>query len=564
MKKRKLVFLLLLGFNLQSLLANECLSAYDYVDKHHVLSEINHNVYGEEVEIKGTLYVRYLENNGSHYTLFWLENGVLEKSKLDKNSLHIPFLVKNTSNDREFLIESLNSVSKEYEIHDRLMGLVDLLQFSSQEAKKFFKNSMGEVELSEQIISIKHNMQRSAQYSRGIIENNIEYYQSDINLTLDDLGCHVWDEVRSKQKIKFMNPLLNNFSRDKQVFLMTKSSNKLPQNHWFFELSTDISKWGFKDKKNALSLNDALSRFELKEQEMLALLGDSKALDEWIKNNLDFLEHLSEMLESKTLNDDVSKSLFSHLSYVNNMATSKILSQVTLNVNLIEKERFRSLMGLKNTDALIPSELLSDIVEYGLNGKGDDFMTESTGMLIGALAKERLLRYPEQAGEIVTSIIDAIHNNSNKKVALAAAGNMLTLAPDSLVETVDNIMMNSRDYETITNASEALLKIERSTLAVESFQELFENQTSIDTKANLIKASASAKDFASNTDYHQELVKLSNNRENDKSSRIAALETLNKTDFGKNKMDKKEIRQMMIGEKNLQISKMLKKLYRRS
>ena len=559
---KKLSLFLLFTLFIQVVWADECYATYNYMDEHHIKSMLKTKKYVEDININGTLHVRYLENNGTNYTLFWLENGIIEHDKINRNSIYAPFLVENSKNRDEFLIQRLHILSKDSQVYQQLLGLIDTFQFHAKAGSYNIENSMGKLNITEKLVGKEHIIERKAQYNQGILQENVIYQKSDIHIK-EDKTCNLWHSIKSEQEVKFINSFTKDSSIDEQKFMLTPSKKKLEVQHWFLNLNTNIKSWGFFKHKNPLTLEDAIHDFDKKEQEMKARVHDSKAFEKWIKENLDFLEHLSSLLETKLLDDEVSKKLFALLGYVNMIETNNILSQVSLNTNIIEKERFRSLMGLKNTDAPIDTVLMDELIEYGLNSNdSNDFLQNTTGMILGALAKERMQRYPEQSEHIVHSIMNAIKSKSNKKVALTSAGNMGTSAPDELVESVDNILMSSSDESSKRNSAEALMQIERSTLEVKNFEELLLNENDTETKSKLILASASAKDFKTNRAYHDTLVELTQKKVADKGTRLSALKTLEKADFGNTIEEKRTLRKMMIGERDVKISKMLKKLYR--
>ncbi len=258
----------------------------------------------------------------------------------------------------------------------------------------------------------------------------------------------------------------------------------------------------------------------------------------------------------------MSKALFAKLGYINTVESSRILTQVLLDTDLNDRDRFRSLMGLKNTSAPLDDELLYDIIEYGFSSGENNIIKNATGMLIGTLARVRIDRVAEQYEQLSESIINAIGKSENKTVALSAAGNMLQTASDKIVETVDDVLASDPDALNRKKSAEALSQIGRTNLDTASFQHLMEKEDNSDTLAQLIRTSATAKDFKSNDQYKQFLVDMADNRAGVLSNRLTALETLEKADFGKDSINKTKIRKMMLNEKDRDISKILKKLYR--
>jgi hypothetical protein len=250
--------------------------------------------------------------------------------------------------------------------------------------------------------------------------------------------------------------------------------------------------------------------------------------------------------------------------YLDTEASTRVLAKVTLNENIDETERFRSLMGLKNTSAPMDTELLKDLIDYGLNSdNGEDFLKNAAGMLVGSLAKERASRSPEQVEIINDAILNSIHTHSDKTVAMNAAGNMQDAANSNVVNAIGNVMTSSDDYKARKASAQAIEKLNRTNLTTETFKGLLNKEENSDTKAQLIKASGSAKDFNTNNQFKQELVNLADNREAIKSNRMASLTALDKNGYGTTKDEKAKIRNMMLGEKDNHIATKLKEMYRK-
>jgi len=542
--------------------SNEHYEVYHYVDNHHVKTIINHKFSYQSPIIDAKLHVRNMENNNTLYTIFWLENGVTDKVLIDINSIYAPFLVIRSKVREEFQIEKLKTLSKDNLVHQRLFGIIDLLQFKFKDGLYKFKNTMGTIDVNQINTNGIYLIKRLTQYKKNDQKYDIKYFYSDTNISIDKNSL-MWDNVSTQEKVKIYVDFMKTTAVDKRVFTMSKSDETLEKDHWFFSLPVDITSWKFNERRNPLSLKNALENFDKYHKEMLVVLDDNKKFQKWVEEHMDFLQYLSVMLESKNLNNEVSKALFAKLGYIDSAESTQILANVLLNIRLSKTERFRSLMGFKNTSAPLDDDILSDIVEYGLFTRhGNDMIQNATGMLIGALAKERIKRVPKQYEQLSEAIIDAIKTSDNMVVALNAAGNMLETASDEIIETVDDVLKNDSNTLNRMKSAEVLLRIGKTSLDTASFQELMDKEDNSDTIAQLIRSSAIAKDFKSNDKYKEWLIDIADNRAGMQSGRLAALETLEKSNFAKDPSNKKKLRKMMINEKDIEISKMLKKLYR--
>jgi hypothetical protein len=140
---------------------------------------------------------------------------------------------------------------------------------------------------------------------------------------------------------------------------------------------------------------------------------------------------------------------------------------------------------------------------------------------------------------------------------------MLDAAPRNLIEAVDSVMLTSEDSYTRAKSANALSRIGKSGVTTKEFSTLIENETNTDAQSELIEASVSADGFNADNEFRTFLVKKAYHRKDASSNRVSALKTLLKTDYGKTQEEKKSIRNMMLGEKNSDIIKLLKTLYRR-
>lgn len=559
--KTKLSIVCGLLFIHNSLYAQSCYQAYDYQDKHKLLTTMMGETIPEVSQTSAVLHARKLIDKEKNYTLFWLEGDTSNKEAITLDSLHIPFLVSNHS-DKSFLIKKVESVSLDRALLNRMLGIVDVLQFQNNDGTYRLLNRNGTVDSVHKLHGKIITQQYTKHYTDGAINPDIKYIESAINMTIDN-QCVLWKQVDVKEKINIDIEIMQGSMIDDRTFSLKPSQKKLPKEHWFNQLTTDVRSWGFVKVDNAMSVKAAEAMFNKKQKQMINLLNDSKLFEQWVKENLEFLKHLDKLLLTQTLDDRVSKKLFANLGFIDISVATDILGSVTLNIDIDEKERFRSLMALKNTSAPMDDELLESVLEYGLSSENSgDFIKDATGMLIGTLAKNRNDRIPEQSELIGEAIISAISNQNNKTVALTAAGNMQHTAPDELVRAVDQTLLNAQDSKTRADSAYALSRIERSSIESEVFVDFLTNEKNSLTKTELIKASTSSESFSSNHNLTTVFQDIVTSRGQVSSTRTTALDALTKAGFGKSADDKKAIRKMLLGEKDADVAKKLRELYR--
>ncbi|MDQ7046757.1 MAG: hypothetical protein Q9M39_03735 [Sulfurovum sp.] len=559
---RNRLSILIFIFFITFLNAKECHQTLKFDDMHYLKTTFEGNTKKETKVIQEKLYINHIEGKGDKYSIFWFGDSNTTKNDVNIESYNAPFLVEYKDINGSYLIDKLHILSKDKEIEKLLWAKINILQFASTEGIHHFKNFTGYIEAEQNLLKKDYNIKRLSSFVNNRANQNVKFEDSNIIITLLENSCKIWKSLTLKENLKSTSIKMKIDVEDERILNLNNVENDLPKDHWFYKLTIDMKSWGFKQKENMISLSTAQSIFQKKQSEMLGLLGDTLAFGEWVKNNMEFLKHLSLLLENNTLNDNVSKKLFAKLGYLNSVDTTGILAQVTLNKNIIEKERFRGVMSLKNTSAPLNDDLLEELLDYGLSSDNDNMIQSMTGMIVGGLAKERIKRVPEQAERIIDSIINTIDTKENKTVALAAAGNLGEMAPNNLVETVDNILMNIDDADTRAKSANVISKIQKSTLSTTDFKELIVNETNTMTKTSLINASASATDFQNNTEFNSILLKISKISDYTKNE-IAAINTLKKTNYGKTKEERRVIRKMMIGVTDSQKLKALKELYRK-
>lgn len=538
--------------------------AYDFNDSHHVKSIMPAGIALDEVHIDKRLHVRSLEVNGSVRTLFWLEDNASKTvNNVDIDSIYVPFIVDN-SDKGGFRIETVRSVSKDQEVIEQLTGIVDAFQFAGKKEGIFaFKNALGSVDVNQSIQDGNYTIHYENQSSHGRKRDDIAYIDTTVQIVPD--SNTTWHSIRMNELIKMTVPALKSMIFDRRQMQLNPSRAALPPQHWFMRLGPDIRTWPFGKtaSKPRISLKDASSLFKSKEREFMAIANDREKRASWVLENMDFLSHLSTLLENHTLDDSASKLLFATLAYVDTPKSSSILAEVLLNKKIDDKERFRSIMGLKNTSAPLDDETLDTLISYGLSPDDNSMLRRGSGMFLGALAHQRAERVPSQVKKISNAIVDAIHTSDDKVVALNAAANMKESAPETVVKSVEETLMDDPEPLNRQKSAEALQKIKKSNLTTSDFETLYENEKDSATKAAIIRSSVVATDFKNDKTYHSQMIDIATAHAEPASTKIAALEVLGKSGFGKTAEEKKTLRKMMVGVKNEQITRELLKLYRR-
>jgi uncharacterized protein YeaO (DUF488 family) len=537
--------------------------SYDYNDTHDVRTQLQKGMTIQNVTVEGRLHVRSLEHNRTKYLIFWLEGVTSQKEKIPLNSINLPFIVTNLEPDG-FKMGRLRAPTIDRDVTDRLVGMVDLLQYlPGQRGTFMFKNASGRVKTEQTYRNGHYVLSRKVQY-QGVKKREEQRYLSSRIRIIPENNSTFWKRVEAEEWLKMDVPVLHAVMEDHRFFHMIQREGGLPEDHWFMQLGYDVSTWGFGKKQKGISYQKALAMFSAKSDAMKKLIEteDSKAFARWVLENMDFLKHLSRMLENRKLDDAVSKRLFANLGYVDTPEGTDILAEVLLNTNIDHKERFRALMGLKNTSAPISDELLDDLITYGLESS-DDLLDQASGMLLGTLARQRTGRVPEQFERIADAIADAVANERDKTVALNAAANMKESAPESVVENVEDVFLHDLSPSNRLRSARALLEMKQTKLEVSDFQQQFENETDTQVQAQVIKSSTVAQDFGNNTNYRTFLQSLATDHKDAKANRMAALYALDKQGFGRTKEEKQQIRRMMVGERDRDIALKLRTLYRK-
>jgi hypothetical protein len=555
--------LLILALMATVVVAREHYQAYKFDDTHHVKTQLKERLTSQNIEINATLHVRYLEQNRTNYALFWLENGQRDNSSVKIDSIYSPFVVSYEPDG--FIIKNIQTATKDREVQDKLIGIVELLQFSpSKEGIYHLPNALGELEVNGSKHKADYEMRYLAQYTKKRRREDIHYHESH-GIILPDNNGSIWREITAQEHITFTQKAMGVTIHDRRAFHLQPSLNYLPKSHWFFDLSLNPKEWHFaQNHKTILSLSLAQKLFDSKMATLKALLNQGQSIELWVRENLDFLSHLSELLGGgKVLDNQVSKSLFAELGYIDNQQSVAILSEVALNEEIPNKERFRSLMGLKNSSAPISDESLDKILSMGLSDEGGE-IGEMMGMLIGSLAYQRVDRVPQQYNKINDTLLNALSDRENKTTVLGAIGNMRQSASPEIIQGVEEVITSTNSARERRMGAEALLQIEQTNLPLEKVEKMINQESNSEVAEALIRTTAIAKDSATNRDeQYRFLTTIAKDQGRIKSNRVAALETLHQSGYGKTAEQKKEIRQMMLKERDSDAQKILREIYRR-
>jgi len=400
-----------ISFFITSLYADICPQTLLFDTTHHLEFTLAGQTAKEEKKVKERLYINQIEDKKLKYTLFWFGDVNTTKSDIDIESINAPFLMQYNDTNTSYKMEKISILSKDKEIEELLWAKVNLLQFASKDGEYQFQNGTGYIEVEQTSKDGNYSIKRDRLVSTN--KEPIEIKNSILSIETFENNCSIWKSLELKESVSSSNKQMKLYMKDDRELKVLNVKNDLPKDHWFYQLSADISTWGFEKKQNEMTLDMAQALFKKNQKEMQNAIKDTLVFGDWIKNNMDFLKHLDSLLEKNTLDDNVSKKLFAKLGYLNSVETTNILSSVTLNQNILEKERFRGLMGLKNTSAPLDDEVLYEILDYGLDSDNspDTFMQNMTGMIAGGLAKERMERSPEQAEKIINAIINTMNTN---------------------------------------------------------------------------------------------------------------------------------------------------------
>ena len=560
--------LILFGESKEEVL-EECYKSYKYSDTHFIKTKSNGKSEEKLIMINGFLHVKYFKTKTNKYNIFWLENGTKDKNKIDLKTVYSPFLVKNIfgAKSNNFGIENIQTILRDEKMTPLFIGVIDFMQFGNKEAKYRWFNSDGIIKVEQtEIDSNSLNITNLKQFDKhGNYSKNKKFPKGSTTI-FNTQDCFIWKEILSNQTSKTtFNGTVKFTLTDYRDLNLSVAEKQLDKNHWFVKLPLNIEEWGFDTEiKSKLSLKEALKIFDQKHNEMKSLILDNKKFNFWVQENIDFLLHLSEMLENKILDNEVSKNLFAELGFIDSIESTQILADATLNESLPETERFRALMGLKNTTAPINENILSELVEYGLSAvNSDDFIKTSVGMLTGVFAEQRVERVPEQKEQIQNSIVDAIYNSDFKTIALTASRNMGKSADSIVIDAIDYTLTSSTNSKDIIDSAKAIQTLDKTSLQVEDFENIIENSNSRTVNEAVLKASSSATDFKQNIEFQNKLISISRNKEVDLSNRIASLEALNKANYGETKSEKRNIRKIMLNEHNSEITTILREMYRK-
>lgn len=541
--------------------SSSCYQSYDYSDEYHVKTSIGGKLNKESINYSGRLHHRSIKKKDESYSFFWLENKPFQLEEIDWNSLNAPFLVR--KGDKGFLIESLHTVSKDKSLHDQMIGLINLLQYSSKPGKYHWKSSIGKVLVEQRTDKQLIKIRRFAQFDNTGAAIDYNYLQSDTIIKPSN-ECY-WANVNGSESVKNEIDTFQISTLTDRNFGMKRSDKSLDESHWFMRLNEDTSTWvpTKPPQENKPNLVDILKLYDSNRKYLESIMNDDGKFSKWVSENITFLQNLPDILLNRGINDELSKNLFAELGYQDTAQSTDILAKVSLNPEILEKERFRALMGIKNTSAPISSGSLDQLLSIGLNSTDENFINNAMGMLMGTLAKERADRDPEQTQLIGDSIATAIKNETGRsEVTLNAAGNMEQMATKEVVDAVEEKLLHD-DPKVVGRSARVIQKIGKTSLSYSDFEALWSNSPNNSTKKQLIESSSLAVDAKGNENYYGALLKIASNKSTSEEVRLSSLNALGNVGFGSSPEQKTSLRKLMLGERDKDISLKLREMFRR-
>lgn len=543
--------------------SKNCYQAYQYNDDFKIKTSFVKTSFDEKKKYAGFIHTRALTDNlKNRYRIFWFETN---DAKIDVNSIHSPFIVSE-ENGTGFSIKEIKTLAKNNEIQNKLLGLIELTQFNTDLNTYQSKSSSGAFEVTQEKNSSDIIISRIKPVKLDDPQIDVKIIDSKIKITPSQTcfpSKFNANETLSVNYTKLKSSLVS--MRD--FSLIENKEHILPSDHWFMSLDTDITKWKIPEKKQiekVMTQEEANLKYDGIYTELLQIKSDDSKINKWALENMDFLKNLHHLLTEKEIDDELSRMLFAELGFINTEEVINILADVILKSSIPEKERFRALMALKNTTIEIPQDKLDALIQYGLDyqDKADGFQG-TLGMLIGTLAKERLESVPAQVQYINEKITASIMSSlENKHIPLAAAGNMYEAASNETITAIESVLISETNDLFKKESAQSLRKIGKTNISAAEFNDLWNDEKNNFIQDEIIRSSSVAEDAKNNSQYQDSLIDVASKTSNASNIRLAALEALINSGYGKQDDHKSKMKQLIYGETDRNIALKIQEIYR--
>lgn len=544
-----------------------CYSAYDYQSLSKVGSLVQGLSSKDNINVSLSLYLKVLDNKTKEEQYTQLV-GMIKDVKIESDDnqsvianamqaiFSYPFIVTVDDNN---ILQAVNVPPENRKNRASVVGVLQNIFIPSKIGEYFELTAEGLAKVKYTQDDEKIKKQRLAIYNRK--KEKIEAFnlpESHFVLAADKNDC-IKIGVNGTEKYQIISAIDHSQANGYLDLKVKYNKNKRDSAIQALEnIDIDMSKWHVVQQKKQQTLTEKqkeqLAQFLSKELNHLERREDKLAI---INNNLQLLQSLNALLLAGLLDDHAVMDIMWGLGVIDNRQTVTILNNAIIDTELSDENRFRALRGLAMTETTLSTQEVDQLTLYLDQAYRKSSLDRSIAMQLGELAAKRLQTDPEQTAliehYIEQQISDSASYGTPDRIAIHAARNMQDSASDRIVDTVVNTLADNNTPDIKAAVAGALAQFSRRSDLVPVISASLENATESQVKANFIHAYT--RHGSDSVDFVPKMKRYVMDRQQQDVVREAAVAGILKSGYGKNEAEKKDLKALMINEKDSSIIK---------
>ncbi len=439
------------------------------------------------------------------------------KGEASKKYQH-PFLVYVNGETNELL--DLRTSTEDQAIINEYYSFFDLFQYSTSEGLYEYRNGNGAYKAA--INKIGSTPIKLEKINRGYIQDHNLYIKNSLmsivenEISSNGLYANCFYKrasgVESFRKEISKGAYING---NTEIKIVSDHSRALPNSHYFYDLTNDLSTWPNVSDKFKLSREEALDVLpELMISLESVIDNKSKFLDVMKKNEGSW-EYLAKFMSNSNIDNSLSNTIIWSLDRIDSTASVSALLNMASS-ELSNKQKYRAVLALVSTVASANPESIGLLKSHLEQMRYSDFNSSESLLLVkslGIFSKRRASVLPDQSKEIKEFLYTQFEgsNPQYQSAILESIGALgATIDEEGII-----ILMNSLESETsdIVQASlVALEKIPYDQQYSDQYVSQLKSETNRKIKHRLIELLANT----SNTDNQvkEQLISLAGNSRN--------------------------------------------------
>jgi len=400
---------------------NKCYSVYQIEQKLALSVVLGDSIQKQNIYLKMDVHIREVAtslefisklNKQNQHSLENIRSYVMLLKPLQNNvngvardfvqrHLH-PFLVNVDTRTGE-LIE-IESTTDEKTVIKEYLGYFDLFQYAKNDGDYRYRNGNGHY---------KAHLTYSNDSNNTLTKTNTGYLDSNKlklkrNSTLIEFSQTGANNDCFYQTANATEMFTNNLTKgaymkgDASISISVNNETRLPSEHFFLSLTSDISEWPSFNQETKLTPQQAFERLPALFHQLQFLVDDKMAFLALFKDEKSLWPFLTDFMTQENSNSKLVNRVIWSLSRINSTESVSSLLKVSMS-KLPSKNIYRSILAMITSSAEINQQGIDELKDYLSNLKHSEENSQESMLLLrslGALAKQRSQHYPMQSQEI--------------------------------------------------------------------------------------------------------------------------------------------------------------------